>query len=66
MKNPELGIIALAVPVNCAGHAMSLGLTMPLSRCSAAVRSKIIVQLKNHAERLARTSPGAGSALPDA
>lgn len=63
MKNPELGIIALAVPVNRAGYRMSLGLTMPLSRCSAPGRRKIIAQLKTHAERLARTS-SVGSSVP--
>ena len=55
MKNPKLGIISFAVPVFWNGIVMSLGLTMPISRCSPAERRKIIEQLKRHADRLSRT-----------
>lgn len=56
MRNPGQGIIAFAVPVFWNGGVMSLGLTMPLSRCQPAVRKKIIEQLKQHADRLSRTA----------
>ena len=50
MKNPKQEIIALAVPVpRRNGRMMSLGLTLPLSRCSPAQRRKITDELKNHA-----------------
>ncbi|MBO4632487.1 MAG: hypothetical protein J5858_11245 [Lentisphaeria bacterium] len=52
MKNPKLGIIAFAVPVFWDTAVMSLGLTMPISRCSPAGRKKITEQLKIHADRL--------------
>ena len=57
MKNPEQGIIAFAVPVFRPDSVMSLGLTMPISRCQPASRKKIIEQLKVHAERLS-SAPG--------
>ena len=56
MKNPGLGIIAFAVPVFWNDRVMSLGLTMPLSRCQPAARKKIIEHLKQHADRLSRSS----------
>ena len=56
MKNPKLGIISFAVPVFWKDNIMSLGLTMPISRCSSADRKKIIEQLKQHAERLSRAA----------
>ena len=52
MKNPEQGIIAFAVPVFWNTGVMSLGLTMPISRCQPDARKKIIEQLRSHAERL--------------
>ena len=54
MKNPEQGIIAFAVPVFWNDVAMSLGLTMPISRCQPDARKRIIEQLKSHADRLSR------------
>ena len=56
MKNSKLEIIAFAVPVFWNSNVMSLGLTMPISRCSSAERKKIIEQLKSHADRLSRTA----------
>ena len=56
MKNPEQGIIAFAVPVFWNTGVMSLGLTMPISRCQPTARKKIIEQLKQHADRLSRTA----------
>lgn len=56
MKNPKLGIISFAVPVFRKDDVMSLGLTMPISRCPSAERKKIIEQLKRHADRLSRTA----------
>ena len=56
MKNPKLGIISFAVPVFWKDNVMSLGLTMPIFRCSFAERKTIIEQLKQHADRLSRTS----------
>ena len=56
MKNPKLGIISFAVPVFWHDIVMSLGLTMPISRCPSAERRKIIDQLKQHADRLSRTA----------
>lgn len=55
MKNTEQGIIAFAVPVaRPSGGFMSLGLTMPLVRCSAEMRKRIIILLYEHAGRLAQ------------
>ena len=56
MKNPKLGIISFAVPVFWNDIVMSLGLTMPISRCPSGERKKIIEQLKKHADRLSRTA----------
>jgi len=56
MKNPEQGIIAFAVPVFRNDGVMSLGLTMPISRCQPAARKKIVEQLKLHADRLSQTA----------
>ena len=54
MKNPEQGIIAFAVRVGLpASGAMSLGLTMPLMRCSADMRKRIPDLLHEHADRIA-------------
>lgn len=55
MENPKQEIIAFAVPVFWNSMVMSLGLTMPISRCPSAEREKIIEQLKDHAERLSRS-----------
>lgn len=55
MKNSKLGIISFAVPVFRNSIVMSLGLTMPISRCQPAARKKIIEQLKHHADHLSRT-----------
>ena len=53
MKNPQQGIIAFAVPVHWRdGKILSLGLTMPLMRCTPAVKKQIVNHLKEHAERL--------------
>ena len=53
MKNPQQGIIAFAVPVHWHdGKILSLGLTMPLMRCTPAVKKKIVNHLKNHAGEL--------------
>ncbi|MBO4646972.1 MAG: helix-turn-helix domain-containing protein [Lentisphaeria bacterium] len=52
MKNAEQGIIAFAVPVTRHGGFMSLGLTMPLMRCSAEMRKRIPVLLREHAAKL--------------
>ena len=62
MKNPKLGIISFAVPVFWKENVMSLGLTMPISRCPSAERKKIVEQLKQHADRLSRT-PGRRQAV---
>ena len=54
MKNPQQGIIAFAVPVLLpSGGTMSLGLTMPLMRCSGAMRRRLPVLLHEHAAKLA-------------
>ena len=52
MKNPEQGIIAFAVPVTRQSGFMSLGLTMPLMRCSTEMRKRIPFLLREHAARL--------------
>jgi len=53
MKNAEQGIIAFAVPVvRPSGSFLSLGLTMPLMRCTAEVRRRIPVLLHEHAAGL--------------
>ena len=56
MKNSKLEIIAFAVPVFWNGMVMSLGLTMPISRCSSAERKIIIELLRSHAARLSQTA----------
>ena len=57
MKNTEQGIIAFAVPAaRPSGGFMSLGLTMPLVRCSAEMRKRIPVLLCEHAGRLAQSA----------
>ena len=56
MENSEQEIIAFAVPVFLNNIVMSLGLTMPISRCSSAERKKIIEQLKTHADCLSRSA----------
>ena len=57
MKNPEQGIIAFAVPVaRPGGGFMSLGLTMPLMRCPADGRKRILFLLREHAGKLARAA----------
>jgi len=60
MKNPEEEIIALAVPVRRGCRRMSLGLTVPLSRCSPPRRRKIIAELQLHAAELNGTPGTAG------
>ncbi len=53
MKNPREGIIAFAVPVFLRnGKTMSLGLTMPLMRCTPDKRRKILTELQDHADKL--------------
>ncbi|MBE6358503.1 MAG: hypothetical protein E7057_04560 [Lentisphaerae bacterium] len=53
MKNQSDGIIAFAVPVFLPdGKIMSLGLTMPLMRCTPDKRRKILSELQIHADRL--------------
>lgn len=53
MKNPAEGIISFAVPVFYkSGKVMSLGLTMPLIRCTVEFRQKVLNELKSHALRL--------------
>ena len=55
MENLKQEIIAFAVPVFWNNMIMSLGLTMPISRCPSAERKKIIEQLKKHADCLSRS-----------
>ena len=64
MKNSKLEIIAFAVPVFWNGIVMSLGLTMPISRCSSAERKIIIEQLKSHADCLSRSAAGSQEKNP--
>jgi DNA-binding IclR family transcriptional regulator len=53
MRNPEQGIIAFAVPVfRPDGRVFSLGLTMPLMRCTSPVKRQILQDLSSHAEKL--------------
>jgi DNA-binding IclR family transcriptional regulator len=53
MKNPGEGIIAFAVPVFLRnGRTMSLGLTMPLMRCTPDKRREILAELQEHADKL--------------
>lgn len=53
MKNPQQGIIAFAVPVHWHnGKTLSLGLTMPLMRCTPAMKKQIAAHLKKHAGEL--------------
>ena len=53
MRNPEQGIIAFAVPVfRSDGRVFSLGLTMPLMRCTSPVKRQILQDLSSHAEKL--------------
>lgn len=55
MENPTEGIIAFAVPAAGPGNiGMSLGLTMPLMRCSTEMRETIPRLLREHAARLSR------------
>lgn len=54
MQNPSLEIISFAVPVMAASSAtcVSMGLTVPLMRCRAGDRKKVIVLLRENAEKL--------------
>ncbi len=57
MKNSREGIIAFAVPVFMHNEKiMSLGLTMPLMRCTTDKRREILSELQKHADRLSAAS----------
>lgn len=52
MENPHTEIISFAVPVSWNKKIISLGLTMPLFRCTATEKKRILKELKSHAEQL--------------
>lgn len=55
MENPVEQIISFAVPVfHSSGKVMSLGLTMPMMRCRAGERNRIIKLLKEHAAAISQ------------
>lgn len=54
MENPDMEIISFAVPVRYPSgeNAVSMGLTVPLARCRASDRKKVIALLRENAENL--------------
>ncbi len=52
MENPQTEIISFAVPVSWHKNIISLGLTMPLFRCTAAEKKRIVKTLEEHAADL--------------
>lgn len=52
MENPQTEIISFAVPVMWKERILSLGLTMPLFRCTASTRRKTVKLLEEHAADL--------------
>ena len=54
MENPSLEIVSFAVPVRTASgdNIVSMGLTVPLARCHAGDRKKVISLLRENAEKL--------------
>jgi DNA-binding IclR family transcriptional regulator len=52
MENPATEIISFAVPVTYREQTLSLGLTMPLFRCTVPERKRIVKLLKDHAAAL--------------